>query len=84
ELPYVFDTVASRTMLKAIPAEQPVATTTHKLWVEFARTGKPAPNWPAATADDTKVMLIDASGARHVADPYKARLDFVESMTGAK
>lgn len=78
ELPYVFDTVASRTMFKPIPAEQPVATTTHKLWVEFARTGKPGPDWPAATADDTKVMLIDASGARHVADPYQARLDFVE------
>ncbi|MFM2372021.1 MAG: hypothetical protein RIS85_1743 [Pseudomonadota bacterium] len=83
EIPYVFDTVASRTQWKMVAAEPAVATVTHKLWVEFAKTGKPGANWPAATVDDTKVMLIDAKGAAHVEDPYRARLDFVEDIVTA-
>lgn len=80
EIPYVFDTVPSRTQWKMVAAEPAVATVTHKLWVEFAKTGKPGADWPAATADDTRVMLIDAKGAAHVEDPYRARLDFAEEL----
>lgn len=84
ELPYVFDTVSARTMYKAVPAEQPVATITHKLWIDFARSGKPGSDWPAVSPDDTKVMLIGADGARHQADPYQARLDFAEGLAVQK
>lgn len=80
ELPYVFDTVPARTHPAMIAEEAAVARTTHKLWVEFARTGKPGADWPAATAEDTRVMVIDDKGANHVEDPYRARLDFVESL----
>jgi len=80
ELPYVFDTVPARTRPSMIAEEAAVAKTTHKLWVEFAKTGKPGAAWPAATADDTRVMVIDGKGANHVEDPYRARLDFVESL----
>lgn len=83
ELPYVFDTVPARTRPGVVPAEAAVATATHRLWVEFAKTGKPGANWPAATADDTRVMVIDAKGAAHGEDPYRARLDFVEAMIAA-
>ncbi|MES2303799.1 MAG: carboxylesterase family protein [Pseudomonadota bacterium] len=83
ELPYVFDTVPARTHPAMVKDEAPVATATHKLWVEFAKTGKPGAAWPAATADDTKVMVIGAKGASHVEDPYGARLDFVESLVAA-
>jgi para-nitrobenzyl esterase len=84
ELPYVFDTVAARTQWKMVPGEQAVATATHKLWIDFASHGTPGPAWPAATSDDTKVMLIAEGGAKHVEDPYRARLDFVESTAEAK
>lgn len=80
ELPYVFDTVPARTHPAMVKDEAPVATATHKLWVEFAKTGKPGATWPAATADDTKVMVIGAKGASHIEDPYGARLDFVERL----
>ncbi|MBB4611943.1 carboxylesterase/lipase family protein [Novosphingobium taihuense] len=96
ELPYVFDTVDVRGngggMIKdprPLTNEIKVATLTHRYWVSFARTGRPdaeggVPAWPAATADDSKVQLIDASGASHVADPFTARLDFAERLATAK
>ncbi|OYX92652.1 MAG: hypothetical protein B7Y74_11590 [Novosphingobium sp. 35-62-5] len=80
ELPYVFDTVAERGQVKMVAPEAAVAKRTHDLWVAFARSGKPDVNWPAATATDTKVMLIDEKGAVHIEDPYRARLDFVETL----
>ncbi|KHS46783.1 carboxylesterase/lipase family protein [Novosphingobium subterraneum] len=84
ELPYVFDTVAARTQWKMVPGEQAVATTTHKLWIDFATHGTPGPAWPVATSDDTRVMLIAEGGAKHGEDPYRARLDFVERTAEAK
>lgn len=83
ELPYVFDTVPARKFPGVVSAEAAVATMTHKVWVDFAKTGKPGANWPPATPDDTRVMMIDASGVRHAEDPYKKRLDFVESIVSA-
>jgi len=80
ELPYVFDTVPARTHPGVVPAEAAVATATHRLWVEFAKTGKPGANWTAATPNDTSVMMIGANGAAQVEDPYTARLDFVEAL----
>ncbi|WP_292631778.1 MULTISPECIES: carboxylesterase family protein [unclassified Novosphingobium] len=85
EIPYVFDTVVVRTEPTAsAPGEDTVAQRTHDLWVNFARTGVPSPAWPVATAGDTKVMLIDESGAKHTEDPYRARLDFAESLIVGK
>lgn len=96
ELPYVFDTLEVRGnaggMIKdprPLADEVKVAKLTHRYWVSFARTGRPdgeggVPAWPAATADDGKVQVIDATGAAHVADPFKARLDFAERLATTK
>lgn len=84
ELPYVFDTVAARTQWKMVPAEAAVAKRTHDLWVAFARAGNPGASWPAASTNDTKVMLIDEKGASHLEDPYRARLDFAEALAAGK
>jgi len=84
EIPYVFDTVPARTQVKMAAPEAAVAKRTHDLWVAFARSSNPGANWPAATATDTKVMLIDEKGASHVGDPYLARLDFVEALATGK
>lgn len=82
ELPYVFDTVGARGQVKMVAEEPAVAATTHRMWVDFARTGIPSVKWPVATGDDTRVMLIDEKGAAHVEDPYRARLDFAEGLAG--
>jgi para-nitrobenzyl esterase len=82
ELPYVFDTVAARKGDAPLAEEQPVADLTHRYWVNFVKTGKPdganTPAWAPATANDTTVQLIDATGAAHVEDPYLTRLNFAQ------
>jgi para-nitrobenzyl esterase len=86
ELPYVFDTVPARKGDAPIAEEQPVASLTHRYWVNFAKTGKPdaagVPAWPQATATTTSVQWIDGKGAAHAEDPYTARLDYTASKIG--
>ena len=86
ELPYVFDTVPARKGDAPLAEEQPVASLTHRYWVNFAKTGKPdaagVPAWPQATATTTTVQWIDGKGASHTEDPYTARLDFTASKIG--
>ena len=86
EIPYVFDTVAARAV-PMIPAEAPVATVTHRYWINFAKCGAPdcgggVPVWPRVAGADTSVQIIDGEGARHTADPLTARLDFAEERAG--
>jgi len=83
EIPFVFDTLAARKVQPMIAEEAPVATFTHRYWVNFAKTGNPAadsgaPAWPTVVSRDTTVQVIDAVGAHHAEDPYTARLDFAE------
>jgi para-nitrobenzyl esterase len=82
ELPYVFDSLPGRTQPKAIPAEQPVATLTHKLWVAFAKTGRPdgLPGLALAASDADRHHRAPDRRQRGTAGgrPYRARLDFVE------
>jgi len=70
-----------------IGAEAPVASLTHRYWINFAKTGRPdgqgkVPAWPAAMPGDQTVQVIDGAkeggGARHAEDPIRARLDFTE------
>lgn len=86
ELPYVFDTVLARKGDAPIAEEQPVASLTHRYWVNFVKTGKPdasgVPAWPQTTATTTTLQLIDGKGAAHVDDPYTARLDFTARRIG--
>lgn len=84
EIPYVFDSVTRRRKPPMVKAEQLVAATAHRYWINFAQRGRPdamgVPAWPEAAGDDTKVMLIDGKGAAHVEDPFRARLDFAEAL----
>jgi para-nitrobenzyl esterase len=88
EIPYVFDTVEQRHNPAPLAAEKPVATLTHRYWVNFARTGTPngagLPEWRQATTDEGTVQIIDANGARQVADPLSSRLDFAEKLSAGK
>ncbi len=88
EIPYVMDRLAARKVQPMITAEQPVATLTHRYWVNFAKYGRPdatpdVPAWHRAVAGDITVQIIDAEGAHHGDDPYTARLDFTEHRAGS-
>lgn len=88
EIPYAFDTLASRTGAAPLPEEAAVARLTHAFWVSFAKTGRPdgnpdLPAWPHVTATDTTVQVIDVNGSRHSEDPIRMRLDFTESLVNS-
>ena len=83
EIPYVMDMLAARKVQPMVAGEQPVATQTHRLWVNFAKTGTPDAAWAPATPGDTTVQVIDAAGTHHAEDPYTQRLDFAATRAGA-
>jgi len=89
ELPYVFDTAERRRDPVKTPADAAVAAMTHRYWVNFGKTGQPdhgasVPAWPSASASDITVQVISDSGADHVEDPVRQRLDFAEKRALAK
>jgi para-nitrobenzyl esterase len=81
ELPYVFDTLsAANTPID--PADQQMATTLGDYWIQFARTGVPAPAnrppWPRYTLASPVLMKFDDRGS--AADvSYDPPLDAIES-----
>ena len=78
EIQYVFEYWGRRTPLSMIkPDDQAMATLMHGCWVAFAKTGKPACDWPAYQPKSDQLMEFGAaSGVRtHF---RKARLDAQE------
>ena len=83
ELPYVFGTLASSPW-KMTERDQAVSNAAMDYWVEFARSGRPAPMgrpaWPSA-ADD-QIMLFDNDGAKPMKDDraprYQALAEIVD------
>lgn len=87
EIPYVFNTLAARYGENVTPQDQAVAQQTHQYWVNFARTGNPnavgLPAWNAYNSQQDNILMIPATGAEHtkeLADPWKARLDLIETL----
>jgi para-nitrobenzyl esterase len=84
EIPYVFDTVSARYGKDATSADQAAARIAHQYWLNFARTGHPGgnglPGWPVFDPAKDQIMLINGDKTGMAPDPYKARLDFVESL----
>jgi para-nitrobenzyl esterase len=88
ELPYIFDLPHLRR--DAIPSvdDDAVAKMVHAYWVNFIKSGLPdgqgpdghgnVPAWPQLGSGSEFVQMIDKAGARQMADPRKANLDFVE------
>nr|QQZ50707.1 carboxylesterase family protein [Phenylobacterium glaciei] len=80
EIQYVFEYWGRRTPLSMIkPDDQAMATLMHGCWVAFAKTGKPACDWPAYDPKSDQLMEFGApSGVRtHF---RKARLDAQEAV----
>jgi para-nitrobenzyl esterase len=88
EIPFVFNTVQSHYGNRATAADLTVAVTTNAYWVNFARTGNPngtgLPNWPAYDAATDILVDFTDGGPKAEPDPWKNRLDLVESLSTRK
>jgi para-nitrobenzyl esterase len=79
EIPYVFDTVASRYGSKLSPEDEKIAQQMLSYWVSFAKTGDPStgntPAWPRYASATDQIMNFTETGSVAEPDPRKARLD---------
>jgi para-nitrobenzyl esterase len=82
EIPYVFDTEDLRGAPLDTGKDATVATLTHRLWINFAKTGKPdvsgTPTWSPATPDDARVFVIGSDSISQMEDPRRENLDFAK------
>ena len=84
EIPYVFDTVATRYGSRTSRADEAMARAVHAYWIAFARTGRPDPRgepaWPQYDAGTDRIMSFTDRGPVFEADPWKQRLDIAERL----
>ena len=87
EIPFVFSTVKAKYAADATPDDVAMGEAANAYWSAFARTGTPAPAghpaWPAYTAANDTILDFAVGGPVAKADPWKARLDFVEKAAAA-
>jgi para-nitrobenzyl esterase len=85
EIPYVFDTVATRYGKDLTAADANAAKAIHAYWVAFATAGVPQaadyPAWPAYQPGSDQIMDFTATGPSAGADPWKARLDLAQARS---
>jgi para-nitrobenzyl esterase len=88
EIPYVFDTVATRYGKDLAPADAAAAKAAQAYWMAFAKTGRPQPEglpkWPPYDPKHERIMNFSNSGPVLAEDPWSARLDLVESVSNAR
>ena len=84
EIPYVFDTVATRYGSETSRADEAMARAVHAYWIAFARTGRPEPRgepaWPEYHQDTDRIMSFTDRGPVFEPDPWKHRLDITERL----
>jgi para-nitrobenzyl esterase len=88
EIPFVLNTVKAKYGDATTPEDVAIARATNAYWVAFAKTGDPGtasgasvPKWPRYSAADDVIMDFTLSGPAARPDPFKARLDLVESAS---
>lgn len=84
ERPFVFDTLESSQGKSITAKDAAIARLMHEYWVSFAVSGVPSAaghaTWPRYRPDGNTLMQFDERGAHVGADPFKQRLDFIESL----
>jgi para-nitrobenzyl esterase len=85
DIPFAFDTVAARYEKDLTSQDADAAKTVHAYWAAFIKTGAPEvpgrPAWPAYKPNSDTLMDFSNSGPVVGADPWKDRLDLVESFS---
>lgn len=88
EIPYVFKTLAARYGRDSTANDAAMAKAMHEYWVSFAKAGKPstkgAPEWPRYEAKSDMILDFTNEGPVARPDPWKERLDLVESLHPAR
>lgn len=83
EIPFVFDTVRARYGSVLTPADEKMAQTANAYWLQFAKTGNPnregLPDWPQYSSQRDVLMNFTNSGASAQPDPWKERLDLMQT-----
>jgi para-nitrobenzyl esterase len=86
EIPFVLNTVRAKYAEATTPDDVSIARAINAYWVAFAKTGDPGtaegvPKWPRYSAADDVIMDFTLGGPAVKSDPFKSRLDFVESLS---
>jgi para-nitrobenzyl esterase len=83
EIPYVFNTIRANLGDSVTPADAQTARAANAYWANFARTGDPngagLPRWERYDAATDRILDFTNKGPVLVADPWRTRLDLVES-----
>jgi para-nitrobenzyl esterase len=82
EIPFVFGTVRAKYGERTSAEDEALSAAATAYWAAFATTGDPngpgRPRWPAFTEQNDLIMDFSAGGPVSKADPWKARLDYIE------
>ena len=88
EIPYVFDTVATKYGKDLTPADEATAKAANAYWANFAKTGDPngpgLPHWPRYAPATDGIMDFSPDGPKGGPDPFKARLDATAALADAQ
>ena len=89
EIPFVLNTVRAKYGDATTPEDAATASAMNAYWVAFVKTGDPGaaedaaakglPKWPRYSAADDVIMDFTLKGPAVKPDPFKARLDVVET-----
>lgn len=84
EIPYVFHTVKDVYKDKLTAQDDALSRKIHDCWVNFAKSGNPStsglPQWPTQNPQSDLIMNFTNGGPVVGPDPWKARLDLIESL----
>jgi para-nitrobenzyl esterase len=88
DIPFAFDTVAAKYGKDLTSGDAAAGRAMNGYWVAFAKTGKPEvpgqPVWSAYDRQTDSIMNFTNTGPVAGPDPWKARLDFAETVSESK
>lgn len=88
EIPFVFETVRAKYGAATTAEDEAIAAAINAYWISFARRGNPnadgRPDWPGYSVTSDVVMEFGVTGPQARPDPWRPRLDLIESLATAE